>query len=728
MSIATRSQRRIGTSSVSASIALCLACMPTALPAQVLEDQEPYLLDTIIIEGRSAAADAFDAPESNSVIEGQALQEISPIDTNQGVARRTPNFNLVESGGPYTNTGVIRGVGSLFVRSPFDTSVTFNVGGVPQSAFGLPPTILDLEAVTVTRGPQGNAGGRASQAGSVDYHPNRPSFDTELLLRGELGNDGWHLGEIIANAPLIDEVLAGRLALQYSSRSGDIPNVVLGGNDGEVRVGAARGSLLFAPDAGTSGLLTFNYGRNDDTIPLFISRDADCFPCSGLNPRNSFERENLGVSLHFDHDFDGFRFASITSIARTTTDQVLDLTDGLILDSFGYPEESLDSPNEDVTISNLLETSFFHEVRLSAFEDEPVQWTVGMNTYQSRFDTVTDGTSVNDPTFAFYSGWQDNAFRLSSYSAFADAAIPLVDRLNLLTGLRLTHENKDARYRYFGSGAPGTVSDYIQDARFSDTYLTGRVGLSFDWTEQTTVYASVSRGAVTGGTSWTPYNIPTGSDEPLFPTSTSWSYEAGLKSRLLDDRVAVNASIFYNDVKDGHLLAFDASRFAYVTTAFDYETYGGELEVRAEITPNLALSGGLGYTIARLKNIPVGNSVGAIAGNDVPNVPRLTANIGAEYRAEAAAIGLAQGEIFGSASYQFVGARAADVSNAVRMPSYGIVNARLGWENDGASVYVFGNNLFDERYIAGAGSYGPGADFVRVGTGRTIGVGASVRF
>src|SRR5690606_18890630 len=136
------------------------------------------------------------------------------------------------------------------------------------------------------------------------------------------------------------------------------------------------------------------------------------------------------------------------------------------------------------------------------------------------------------------------------------------------------------------SGAPGTVSDYIQDARFSDTYLTGRVGLSYDWTEQAAVYASVSRGAVTGGTSWTPYNIPTGSDEPLFPTSTSWSYEAGVKSRLLDDRVAINASIFYNDVKGGHLLAFDASRFAYVTTAFDYETYGGELEVRAEITPN----------------------------------------------------------------------------------------------------------------------------------------------
>jgi iron complex outermembrane receptor protein len=137
------------------------------------------------------------------------------------------------------------------------------------------------------------------------------------------------------------------------------------------------------------------------------------------------------------------------------------------------------------------------------------------------------------------------------------------------------------------------------------------------------------------------------------------------------------------------------------------------------------LYGGLGYTKAELTGIPSGSALGARAGNCLPNVPEFTANIGAEYRVEADSFGLTSGEFYANASYQYVGTRAADIQNTFNLDAYGLVNARVGWQGDGREFYLFANNLLDERYEAYGISFGP---TVRAGIGRTVGLGASVKF
>jgi iron complex outermembrane receptor protein len=530
------------------------------------------VLDTIIITARKRSEDAQTVPISTNIIEGERLKEISPVSSNADLARVTPNFSFVELGGIYANVGIIRGVGSLFPISSDDTSVSYNVDEVPLSAFGMAPSTLDLQRVEVMRGPQGTLYGRNAQAGAVNFVPNRPDFVPEYQLRGEVGTNGWHLGEFIANTPLIQDVLAGRLAVQYSSRDGDVSNVVIGGKDGDVQIGSARGALLYTPDEDTSALLTFNYSQYHDSIPTFILKDADCYPCSGVNPRFKVDNETYGLNLRFEHSFEGFKLTSISAVQHTPKmDSEYDLADSLVYGAMGLSPSNVDEPGADLSTSKAEETTYFQEVRLSSPEDSLVTWTAGLNF--SRSELTVDGEGKNiSPSFAVYSGQRYTGLTSNSYAVFGEATVPLVGALNGLIGARLTHDDKDVSYRYIGAGVPRTVASHAQDASFSDTYFTGRAGLSYNWSEDFMTYATVGRGAVGGGYQYFPRSAPYGGDQSAFPTSTSMTYEAGFKSSLWDGRATLNASIFFNDVSKGHVVDRVPGTYIFGVAALDYES------------------------------------------------------------------------------------------------------------------------------------------------------------
>jgi iron complex outermembrane receptor protein len=166
---------------------------------------------------------------------------------------------------------------------------------------------------------------------------------------------------------------------------------------------------------------------------------------------------------------------------------------------------------------------------------------------------------------------------------------------------------------------------------------------------------------------------------------------------------------------------------SFTVATLDYQSWGGELEAAFRVAPSFELFGGVGVTQAELVNVPLGSAIGARDGNRVPNVALVTANVGVQYQHSAAALGLA-GDLFYRGVYQFVGKRAADVANSFDLPSYSVVNGRVGWKRENFDAYVFANNLFDERYQVFGQSFGPTTQSVRVGQGRIVGVGATAKF
>ncbi|MDQ8732306.1 TonB-dependent receptor domain-containing protein [Bradyrhizobium sp. LHD-71] len=712
--------RRRAISTAGALVAISSGVLPGPAFAQ-----QAVQLDEITVTARKRPEAEKDVPISLTNVEGAQLEDLSKIRSNADLARSVPNFNFVDLGGQSSNLGNIRGVGSLSPVSPDDTSVVFYVDEAPQSVYGIAPNLLDTERVEVLRGPQGTLFGRNAQGGAVNIISRLPTFDRSFSLSGEWGTHGT--GELIANSPLIPNVLAGRVALRYSNFGGDVPNILLGGNDAATQVGAFRGSLLFAPSERTTITFRGSYAKDDDTAPRWLLRGAVDFPVSAIDPRNEVNRESENYNLKIRHDFGSMVFESVSNFQHTTSLQLSDLTDSLVFSKLtGLPPAVFSVPGADLASIGINENTWLQELRLSASKDSSVAWTAGLNFFRTEVALDGNARSVT-PAFATATGNRANDFATNSYAAFGEATFPIVGALKGTFGLRATHEEKDAFYRYRGVGTPGTVPSYAQDLSLTDDFLTGRAGLSQDWTPDFMTYATVARGYVTGGFPANSVNNPLGKPEVPFAASTSWTYEAGFKSELFDHRLKLTGALFFNDVKNGHLFVFNVPAAAFTVATLDYQSWGGEVEAAVRVAPGFEVFGGVGVTEAELVNVPIGSATGAKNGARVPNVAALTANLGFQYQVSAESVGLA-GNFFFRANYQFVGTRAADVANTFDLPSYGIVNGKLGWKGQNFGAYVFANNLFDERYEAFGQSFGPTTQSVRVDQGRLIGAGATAQF
>lgn len=717
-------------------IALAItALLAGATPAWAQEpDTQPSSgtvaeLPTVTVTARKREESVQSVPISMSVLDEQdSRRAASPSDGNGGLARSAPNVSFADSGGQFGNLFVIRGVGSFAPLSSDDTSVVMYLNEVPRSVYGAPPALLDIDRVEVLRGPQGTLFGRNTQGGAINVIPNMPNFKREFSATAEAGSHGYRLGEFVANGTLSDTV-AGRLAVRYSDLDGAVPNVAAGGKDGRTQVGAVRGSLLWLPGDNTTVTLTGFYDRRQSDASRFIWLQSPAFPQSAVNPNSDIRWRDAGASLKVEHDFNKVRLTSLTSYQDDHSFQPMDLTDGLIYSAMtGQPRSLYDAPYADYVDMHFRERTMQQEFRLSSLEDGPFTWTGGINLFHSRF--TNDTWAVASPAafnFQAQNGAQDNRIHATSVAAFGEGTLALTDKLKATLGLRYTYERKKADYEFTGNGHPAVVGYSQYGMRLSDNFLTGRAGLSYEWTPEAMTYATVSRGAVGAGFPVTQTNGYAGKPEVPYDTSTSWTYEVGFKTLWLDRRLGLNGSIFYNDVKNGHLIVFDPSQALFTTASLDYRSKGAELEAVASLTPNLKLTAGIGYTQAELVDVPSGSSTGAKSGNRVPNMPRFNGSVGLQYDAPMQ-IGSASGRLKGSVTWQYVGKRAVDVKESFDLPGYGVVNARIGWQQGQSEIYAFAWNLLDKQYLVGGQAWTAGVSSVRVGQPRIVGLGATVRF
>lgn len=145
------------------------------------------------------------------------------------------------------------------------------------------------------------------------------------------------------------------------------------------------------------------------------------------------------------------------------------------------------------------------------------------------------------------------------------------------------------------------------------------------------------------------------------------------------------------------------------------------------MTPYLQLTAGLGYTHAELVDVASNSATGARSGNRVPNMPRFNGSLGLQYDAPVQ-LNTLSGRIKGALTWQYVDSRSVDVRQSFDLPGYGVVNSRIGWQQDNWEIYGFAWNLFDKQYLVGGQAWGAGVSSVRVGQPRIAGLGATVNF
>ena len=321
-----------------------------------------------------------------------------------------------------------------------------------------------------------------------------------------------------------------------------------------------------------------------------------------------------------------------------------------------------------------------------------------------------------------------------AWAAYFDASYALSERLRLSGGLRYTYEDKSF-VRLQEAYAPGTPNPppfqtgagaVITDIDASEDFeaLTPRVGLDFRLNEQVLLYALASRGFKSGGfdgRSNTPFDA-----NPYDPEFV-WSYEAGVKSTLLDGALILNAAVFRNDYTDLQLSSFTAnpgtgSFEAQFTNAGEAVIQGVEAEAMWRPAAGLTLSGHVGYMDAHYEEYIGPGGVNIADQREMVNTPEWSGGLAATYEWAVGSDLFAT--VHGDASWRSKTYPTVSSSETVAQDGYGIVNlfAGIGAADDRWEVRAGVRNAFDEHYVTQAFDLSefPGYELAYYGAPRTF--------
>ncbi|MCC5859251.1 MAG: TonB-dependent receptor [Ectothiorhodospiraceae bacterium] len=660
-------------------------------------------------------------PVSVAIIEPDVRMH-GAIDAATEAARSAPNLALSDNG-PGRRYGLIRGIGLMgHPISPFDGTVSFALNGQPLSGDAGFSQSLDVERVEVLRGPQNILFGRSSQGGTINIVPRVADWQRERRVSGQFGSDNQYLTDVIIGNAITDR-MAARAALRLSGADGYIDNVGTGNELGRNRLGAMRGSLAFDLDSRTTLTATGYVERDRMRGTTYVLRDG---PHESWLDGDPDATRRLGIGgLELMREFRSFDLTASLGFQDIRQDQSAPTIDAHIYSRIlGLPPSAFEGTSAtDWVEGETHESAWSGEVRLSSLETSDWRWTTGLSFYTSRVDRESLQRSSLSVTG---NGRHDGTIELETFSAFGELGLPITERLTFTPGLRVGRDRVNYDNRFDSLGAPDLVLAFEESDSWSDTWVTGGLGLDYRLLDDVLVYGSVKRGHSSGG--FPSVNRNAGIGVPLEPyeASTSWTYEVGTRAALMNGAISVSGAAFFNDVRKGHLQSFDLLTYQTVIVPIDYETYGFEADVRTHFGDRWSLFGGLGYTQTELKNVPPEEPSGARDGNAVPGVPEWTGTAGLEHRLAVSPFGVS-GELVSAVDLQYVGSRSADIQNSFDLKSYTAINARLGWQRDSTAIYAYGHNLRDKQPEMTGTEMG-GVQAVTLGRGRTVGIGFSMEF
>ena len=445
------------------------------------------------------------------------------------------------------------------------------------------------------------------------------------------------------------------------------------------------------------------------------------------------------------------------------------------------------------------------QVSLTSNADQRLRWQAGVyyldiERYQAVSQLRDDGTNWPNPagnaTRSIYNEFTDamvnDTFDTQTIAMFGSISYDVTEALELSLALRYDSEKREVS-NGVPSPAEGALSTYIDYCggqctlngqplngsplnpgfvNFSDFTVSERIpgntktfdqlqpkiSLTWDATDDTTVYGSWGVGFKAGGFNNLGANdivnfflVQNGgalvAPPDVIRKETSSSFELGFRSALLDGNLQINGAVFQTDVDDMQFFEFFVGPFGLLRTAENIDEVslsGFELSAAWAVTDNLRIDAGYSKVDGE---IDVNNLRPYTAGNEVPNNPEFTANAAIQYT-----LPLGKIELFGRLEYSYKGDTwyhtvqddvvpatlfggppanygQTNGQGGTMVNGYGLTNLRLGVRGDNWSITAFARNLTDEEFVAEV-ILAPefGGAFVAPGTQRRAGVEVSYRF
>jgi outer membrane receptor protein involved in Fe transport len=743
---------------------LLLAASLAAAAAPAAEDS----IETIVVTARKRAETLQDVPVAVSAFDaaGIAARRIRSI---EDFARLTPGLSFAKAFGRTNERPVIRGLGNVLAGVQFgvESGAAYFVDGVYYPGDLESLDMQSLQRIEVIRGPQSALFGRNTYAGAINFvsrpAPERPAAE----VRVSYGQDEDLDAHVMLGGPLTER-LAGTLTARHYDFDGEYTNVVTGATVGDEQTTSLSGTIELAASGNLRlrSRLTLQRDR-DGTRAFFLqpselnncypgTRSNAAWPITGSSNNNQYYCGEIGrphdwVALNDapaagdawlvpgipDVPFPGgdpYNPAQGVAFSGVERDLVYvnavgDWTAGgwtLTGAAAWRDEDRRTGTDADHSAINLVpqpgaectlcgsETDHFRdyalELRLASPSAARLRWMAGAFWYEQ-------DAEGSDVTFARpHGGPVNEREKTENRALFGMLEYDFTDVVTATLEGRWFHEDKSLYQDATVSPTSIPVYDETIDFEQFAPRLTVKAALQPDLL----VYAAWARGYKPGGLNGKG-GLRAANPAPTYGQETSTSYEVGLKSTLLDGRLAANIGAFFMDVDDIQLTTplptASGQLITIVTNQGSGEVRGLEAELQYavsetwsvgasyaladtaftegcdEVQWTLTSGGGLLDDFAHCRGNDVnGRGNGSIEGHRFPLAPRHQASAFADFRR---AIGGGV-ELVAGADTSWEDERPVQVHNLAWVPAALIVNARIGLASQRWEATVYGRNLGDE--------------------------------
>jgi outer membrane receptor protein involved in Fe transport len=330
-------------------------------------------------------------------------------------------------------------------------------------------------------------------------------------------------------------------------------------------------------------------------------------------------------------------------------------------------------------------------------------------------------------------------------AAFAEANYWVTEKLRITGGVRLSRVTFDYNNLFIGPvtgvgpdavnpdrRAPNAANGGANSGGVSESPVTPKISAQYNLTENDLLYVTASKGFRAGGINPLPsvgicgnalnvYGLQPTDLPQTYGSDSVWSYEAGAKLRLFQNRAQLNASVYRIDWSNPQVTLSPGFQCGLVSTynAESARSQGFEVEAQARLFRGLTVNAAFGYNDAKYTATTIGvvgrgtatnnfvqsNLVIAQDGQKMPISP-YTISIGGRYDVDLTSD--LRGYLRADWRYarrfdQFefgIGTFNPDVN---RIPSIQNTNVRVGVEYRDLDINLFVNNLFDRKVGAMTG-------------------------
>jgi iron complex outermembrane receptor protein len=650
---------------------------------------------------------------SATVLTGADLVKkgVATVDQLQFV---TPNLTVQNFG--QGNLFNIRGIGKADGSSSVSVGViTYRDGVASFPGYFQSEPYYDIANVQVLRGPQGTFAGQNATGGAVFINEVDPSFGGyHGYIQGQYGdyNDAGLQGAV--NIPVSD-TLALRVAANSEYR--DSFYTITGphtGDPGRLQSNSARFSLLWTPTEALKVLFKADYNDINEggyaADPPTATNDLFHITNNAHNSaRDVFGRLVLNISYVLP---DGITLKSVSGYQKGTTTLATDY-DG--------------TSAANLTLADRGDEQIYsQEFNIISPNAGPLTWVLG-GYFQRDMTVFPTGTFDIGAPFPFGGvTLRENEFisganPKTTAAGFGQISYNITPALQIQVGARYTSSTSSNHGVSSLIIAPIAAEFLAQNASESDSKLTGKVALNYTLDPNNFLYVFVATGHKAGGINGV--NL-VGVPARTFAPEDVTDYEAGWKATNFGGHLRTQIDAFYSDYKDFQVTIADPTvtgLTALYNAPSTTKIYGLEASGQA-VFGALSFDFGASYLHSSLGkffaedprfpatgscNASTGPAAGTcmnLEGNDTPNAPHFTANMGAQYafplnNGDTLTPRVAYSHTDGSWATLFENASLGD-----RLSTRDIVNLQLTYQHQDWLLTAYATNLNDDHYVAAVSS------------------------